>query len=380
MSFVTSSSSGSPNGLTGPGSSTDNALVRWDGTTGTVAQNSGAILDDSNNLTGINSLTVTTLIATTTVTTGDNLIVLNDDVAGAPTEDAGLEINRGSSTDARLIWDETNDYWKAGLSGSEQRIALFNDFATAALPGLVSTAAQTFAGQKTFQGHVYVGNLPSSDHPFSVDAEPVLQSTSYQTAVIIGRKTASGVISDSIYGVYGQAYLDTGVHNITGQVTGTMGETKVNGTGTVTTANGLRGSVAIQTAGIVTNAVAVRASGNSASGGGVITNSYGFYGVDQATGTSKYGLYLEQTTGYAVYAAGAADNVFVGNISKIRNVDYIWPASQGAASTVLTNDGAGTLSWAAAAGGITTLNTLTGTTQTFATGTAGTDFAISSAR
>lgn len=32
--------------ITGPGSSTDNAVVRWNGTTGTVIQNSNAILND----------------------------------------------------------------------------------------------------------------------------------------------------------------------------------------------------------------------------------------------------------------------------------------------------------------------------------------------
>lgn len=40
----------------GPGSSTDNAVVRFDGTGGKTFQNSGVIVDDSNNVTGVAAL------------------------------------------------------------------------------------------------------------------------------------------------------------------------------------------------------------------------------------------------------------------------------------------------------------------------------------
>lgn len=44
--------------VTGPGSSTDNAVTRFDGTGGKTLQNSGVLLDDSDNLSGINNLDV----------------------------------------------------------------------------------------------------------------------------------------------------------------------------------------------------------------------------------------------------------------------------------------------------------------------------------
>lgn len=53
----------------GPGSSTNNALARWSGTTGTQLSNSGAILDNSNNLI-LNSLTLTIPLAFTSGGTG----------------------------------------------------------------------------------------------------------------------------------------------------------------------------------------------------------------------------------------------------------------------------------------------------------------------
>lgn len=40
-----------------PGSSTDNAVPRFDGTTGVIFQNSGVLVDDSNNVTGVNDVT-----------------------------------------------------------------------------------------------------------------------------------------------------------------------------------------------------------------------------------------------------------------------------------------------------------------------------------
>lgn len=42
----------------GPASATDNAIVRFDGTTGKLIQDSGVIIDDSNNISGVQQITV----------------------------------------------------------------------------------------------------------------------------------------------------------------------------------------------------------------------------------------------------------------------------------------------------------------------------------
>ncbi len=49
--------------ITGPATSTDNAVVRWDGTSGSVVQDSGVIIDDSDNISGITTLTATNIAA-----------------------------------------------------------------------------------------------------------------------------------------------------------------------------------------------------------------------------------------------------------------------------------------------------------------------------
>jgi hypothetical protein len=52
---------------------------------------------------------------TTTVNLGDSLLRLNDNFAtGTPIENAGLEVRRGSSTNATMLWVESTDDWQAG--------------------------------------------------------------------------------------------------------------------------------------------------------------------------------------------------------------------------------------------------------------------------
>jgi len=81
----------------------------------------------SNNVTITGNLTVngtTTTVNSNTVNIGDNVLVLNSDEAGTPSQNGGIEIERGSSTNSALLWDESNDYWVAGLAGSEERIVI----------------------------------------------------------------------------------------------------------------------------------------------------------------------------------------------------------------------------------------------------------------
>jgi hypothetical protein len=56
----------------------------------------------------------TTTINSTTVRVEDNIIVLNEGVTGAPSLDAGISIERGTSADKTLLWNETTDKWTVG--------------------------------------------------------------------------------------------------------------------------------------------------------------------------------------------------------------------------------------------------------------------------
>jgi len=54
----------------------------------------------------------TTTVNSETLTIDDNKIVLNDNVTGTPTEDAGIVIERGNQTNTELRWNESDDDWE----------------------------------------------------------------------------------------------------------------------------------------------------------------------------------------------------------------------------------------------------------------------------
>jgi hypothetical protein len=75
----------------------------------------------TNNLTVGGNLNVTGTINsvnTTQVNIVDNKINLNTDFTGAPTVDAGIRVERGTSADVEVLWNETNDQWTLTNDGT----------------------------------------------------------------------------------------------------------------------------------------------------------------------------------------------------------------------------------------------------------------------
>jgi len=109
--------------LTGvPGSSTDNAIVRWDGTGGASIQNSGVTIDDSNNVIIAGNLTVsgtTSTISSTTTTYVDPIIHLQTasdggDLGSDSNKDVGIamQYHTGSAAKKAFLGIDDNDSYK----------------------------------------------------------------------------------------------------------------------------------------------------------------------------------------------------------------------------------------------------------------------------
>ena len=80
---------------------------------------SGGTITGDTVLTGNLTVTGATIYANTeNLNVKDNIITLNSNVTGAPSLSAGIEVNRGSSTNTKLLWSEANTSWEFTNNGT----------------------------------------------------------------------------------------------------------------------------------------------------------------------------------------------------------------------------------------------------------------------
>ncbi len=119
-------------GLTG----TANEIAVSNSGVGAVTLSLPANVTISNNLVVTGDLTVsgnTTTVNTEQLNVEDNIITLNSGVTGAPTLNSGIEVNRGTSTDVSILWNETTDKWTFTNDGTNYvNIASNSDIANVA--------------------------------------------------------------------------------------------------------------------------------------------------------------------------------------------------------------------------------------------------------
>ena len=117
-----------PVGFFGPGSSTNNAVVRWDGATGTFVKDSGVIIDDTNNVSGIADLTAT---GTTTLDTS---------LSGPLRASSGV-VGVGDTD----LASEVTGVLPVANGGTNSSTALANDFVIVSVAGAIveSTISNT---------------------------------------------------------------------------------------------------------------------------------------------------------------------------------------------------------------------------------------------
>lgn len=89
----------------------------------------------------------TTHVDSNTVEIGDNILLLNKDETGTPSQDAGLEIERGTATNAQFLWKESGSdgYWATQLGGAAtvDRVFTSNSATFTSLTDIATGAVST---------------------------------------------------------------------------------------------------------------------------------------------------------------------------------------------------------------------------------------------
>ncbi len=103
-------------------------------------------IDNAGNCVIAGNLTVngtTTTVNSNVVDINDSVLTLNADETGTPSQNAGIEVERGTSSNVQFFWDEANDHWTTGSSAfqvQDANIKMANSSAAYG-PWLVSQVA-----------------------------------------------------------------------------------------------------------------------------------------------------------------------------------------------------------------------------------------------
>lgn len=229
----------------------------------------------------------TTTVNSNEVNIGDSIIVLNSDETGAPSQDSGFEVERGTSTNVSFIWSEANDYWTVG---SEKIVA-----------------------------GAFEGNIIST----SVDIDGgAIDGT------VIGANSAAAITGTTI----------TANSGFSGNLTGDV-------TGNADTASALDSAVTIQLTGDVTGSATFVNGGDTATISATIAADSVALGTDT---TGDYVATLAAGTGISVTGAGTEGRAATVALNHLGiesltdpNADRIlfWDDSAGAAEWLTVGDG-----------------------------------------
>jgi hypothetical protein len=156
---------GTENEITVSGSGTENSAV-------TIG-----LPDDvsiTNNLTVGGNLTVNgtvTAVNTETTTLNDNIIVLNNNETGTPSQNAGIEVERGTSANVSVVWNESSDQWTLTNDGTNYHevVRKWKSNITTTAEAPYTFAAEHYLGTRDVTVAVYSNSTPYAEVEVDVD-------------------------------------------------------------------------------------------------------------------------------------------------------------------------------------------------------------------
>jgi hypothetical protein len=179
--FTITSNDSKVGDVVGPASATDNAIARYDTTTGKLIQNSLVIVDDTGSVTGVNALTA------------ESLTVNNNATLGSSNTDS-LDVRARISSD---LDPETNNAKDIGSSGRNWRDGFFGR--TVHTVNLELTGTTSFDGAQGTSGQVLTsagtGNTPTWTTPTTGTVTSVAATAGTGISITGSPITTSGTLN-----------------------------------------------------------------------------------------------------------------------------------------------------------------------------------------
>ena len=135
----------------------------------------------NNNLTVTGDLLVSgsvTTLNTATLFVEDNIFILNSGVTGAPSLNAGIEIERGDSTNVSLLWNETSDTWTVTNDGTN-----YGDVTRKYVATISSSASLSYPITHNFNTRDVVVNVYTNSSDYDTVEVDVYRNTVNQVTI-----------------------------------------------------------------------------------------------------------------------------------------------------------------------------------------------------
>jgi peptidoglycan hydrolase CwlO-like protein len=147
---------------------------------------------------GVFTATSAVFITTENLGLSSNYVTLNTNETGNPTQDAGIAVERGTSANALVNWNETEDQWEIGISG-DTLLRILDESDLSGLSGLPGDITNIENDITTISGDVI--NLSSEVNYISGEVSDLLLDITALSAAIdandIDITFLSGAIDDN---------------------------------------------------------------------------------------------------------------------------------------------------------------------------------------
>ena len=285
----------------------------------TSASVSFAQLSTTGNVTVGGNLTVngtTTTLNTETLAIEDNIVVLNSNVTGLPTTNAGIEVERGTSANVSLRWNETSDKWEFTQDGSTYYDIATEDFVNAQSISLLGEIGDVSASTAVSGDFLKYNGAAWINDPINLGTDTIGNYVSDLTAGTGVTVTHTPGEGSSPTVAIGQAVGTSSSVQFAAVSAPLIG----NVTGNADTATALATSRTIELTGDVTGSVSFNGSANASITATIAANSVslgtdttGNYVADVVSGT---GITISHTPGEGS-SASVALNATLDDLSNV---------------------------------------------------------------